>query len=93
MALAAAGSPNRGLFKTGFKAGFAEFKVVFQLVKTTWFSRFVESTRRSRLYRSFNRKVRASEVLKVNVLGPVIEFLRASPHWPARGAVYAAAFR
>jgi hypothetical protein len=94
IALAAAGSPKRGLFKAGFMDGFeAGFNVVFQLVKTTWLSRFVESTRRSRLYRSFIRKVRASDALKVNVLGPMIEFLRASPHWPARGAVYAAAFR
>src|ERR1700730_3712747 len=76
IALAAAGSPKRGLFKAGFIAEFeAGFNVVFQLVKTTWLSRFVESTRRSRLYRSFNRKVRASDALKVNVLGPVIEFL------------------
>jgi hypothetical protein len=36
IALAAAGSPKRGLFKAGFKAGFeAGFNVVFQLVKTT----------------------------------------------------------
>src|ERR1700750_2535342 len=82
IALAAAGSPKRGLFTAGFMAGFETgFNVVFQLVKTTWLSRFVESTRRSRLYRSFNRKVRASDTLKVNVFGPVIEFLLASPHW------------
>jgi hypothetical protein len=50
IALAAAGSPKRGLFKAGFMDGFeAGFNVVFQLVKTTWLSRFVESTRRSRL--------------------------------------------
>src|SRR5260370_27761467 len=50
IALAAAGSPKRGLFKAGFTPGFeAGFNVVFQLLKTTWLSRFVESTRRSRL--------------------------------------------
>ena len=67
MALAAAGSPKRGLLNVGLIAGFETgFSVVFQLVKTTWFSRFVESTRRSRLYRSFNRKVRASEARKIS---------------------------
>ena len=81
IALAAAGSPKSGLVEAKVDPGLdTGFKVVFQAVKTTWLSRFVESTRTSRLYRSFNRKVRASDALKVNVFGPVIEFLLASPH-------------
>src|SRR5258707_432246 len=94
IALVAAGSPKSGLVEANVEPGLdTGFKIVFQAVKTAWLSRFVESTRKSRLYRSFNRKVRASEALNVNVLGPVIEFLRASPHSPASGAAYAAAFK
>src|SRR6202453_3795846 len=46
IALAAAGSPNSGLFEAGLNAGFeVGFNVVFQLVTTTWFSRVGEYTR------------------------------------------------
>jgi hypothetical protein len=76
MALAAIGNPNWVLVT-----------VVFQLVKVAWLRRFVESIRKSRLNRSFNRKVRPMELFKVNWPGPMIESLPALPHWPARGAV------
>ena len=62
-------------------------------MKVAWFRRFVESIRKSRLNRRFKRNVRAIEALKVNWAGPMIEFLPAFPHWPDKGAVYAAGFR
>ena len=72
MLLAEVGKPNCALVT-----------VVFQLVKTTWFSALAESIRRSRLNRSFRRKVRPMEAFKVNWAGPLMVFLPAVPHDPA----------
>jgi hypothetical protein len=55
IAFAAIGNPNCALLTA-----------VFQLVNVTWLSAFVESTRKSRLNRSFNRNVRPIDALNVN---------------------------
>ena len=47
----------------------------------------VADTFKSKKNRAFGRKVRLTELSRLNWLGPVIEFLLAVPHWPVRGAL------
>jgi len=82
MGLACEGSPKVVLFTTEF-----------QLVNTPRFKTLVASILTSRLNGFISRNVRDIELFKLNVFGPVIEFLRAVPQAPALGAVNAAGFK
>ena len=63
--------------------------MLFQAENTGWLSTLVALT--VTVYLSAND--RAMEPFMENWFGPVSEFRPASPHWPAGGAAYAAAFR
>ena len=80
--LVPAGAPNCGLPTD-----------VFHPEYITWLSTFVASSWADRLYRLLSRNVRCIVAFRLNWFGPVIESLRAVPHWPAAGAANAAAFR
>jgi hypothetical protein len=62
-------------------------------VNTPLFKTFVASIRTSRFHCFIIRNVRDIDEFRLNVFGPVIEFLRAVPQKPAVGAENAPGFK
>src|ERR1035438_8930925 len=65
--------------------------LVLKLENVTWLSALVASKRRSMLLRSVTRKVRPSDPLRLNWVGPAMVSRPALPHCPAGGVAKARA--